>query len=635
MNTTIARIAAVAAACAGLALGGCSRTSHPPAAPELGVTVNAIPGLPDDFIKGADVSMLAQLEASGAVFRDEAGAPADALRILKDHGVNWVRLRLWNHPVITHDFQTDGLTIRAGEAAGGIDDLDRVTALARRARDLGMRVLLDLHYSDWWADPGKQWVPQAWEGLDQTALGAAVHDFTASALSTMAAAGARPDMVQLGNETNDGFLWPAGRVSVNGHAAFAALLAQGAAAVRAADPGIRILLHLANGGDNALYRGMLGHLVAEGVDFDVVGLSYYPYWHGPMADLQANLDDVSRYFARPVVVVETAYAWTLEDADAERNSFGAAQEVPGGYQASVQGQATFLRDLMAVVAGVPDRRGLGIFYWEPDWIAVAGAGWYTGGGDGWDNQALFDHDGRALASMSVFRAVSEEGRPWVEPTVVAVPAQALRAQLGAPASLPTSATAVYSDGSLRPLHVVWAAVDPAAWNTAGTFEVRGAVVGTALPAALQVTVVPNLLRNPGFEDGLAGWTVTDPSGATDVQASARDARSGARSFHWWSVDPFSFSVEQTVSGLDAGATYSLSVYVSGLAGTALTAYATCDGVTRTAAVTNTGWGGEGHWNGYTLAGLSGAGGSCAVGVRADAAAGDWGNLDDFQLAEVP
>jgi arabinogalactan endo-1,4-beta-galactosidase len=148
MNRTIAWIAA-ACLCAALGVAACAR--------DYGVTINAIPGLPQDFVKGADVSMLAQLEASGARFYDEDGRQKDALRILREHGVNWVRLRLWNAPVLAHDFSPEaGVTARAGEAAGGANDLARDIALARRARALGMKVLLDFHYSDWWADPGKQ-----------------------------------------------------------------------------------------------------------------------------------------------------------------------------------------------------------------------------------------------------------------------------------------------------------------------------------------------------------------------------------------------------------------------------------------------------------------------------------------------
>jgi arabinogalactan endo-1,4-beta-galactosidase len=451
----------------------------------------------------------------------------------------------------------------------------------------------------------------------------------------MKAAGVTPDMVQLGNETNDGMLWPLGRVSgPNGYDGFAGLLKQAVAAVREVDPRIRVVVHLANGGDNGLYRSMFTNLLQRGVDFDVIGLSYYPYWHGPVAGLQANLADLSTYFNKPVVVVETAYAWTLSDADAEPNNFGAAQEALGGYRATVQGQASFLRKLMAVVAGVPDGRGLGVFYWEPDWIAVPGAGWYTRGGDGWDNQTLFDHGGRALPSMDVFRAVSED-RPFVAATVSSVPLQTLEAQVGAPASLPASADVVYSDDSVRALFVRWDPVDPARWNIAGTFEVTGAVVGSALPARLQVTVLPNLLENPGFEAGLTGWTVIDASGATGAQSSAADAHGGASSFHWWLGSAFSFTVQQTVTGLAAGKRYSLSLYASGLAGSTLTAFATCGGVTRSAAITNTGWGGGGNWHRYTIADLDGQGGACTVGVTADAAAGDWGNLDDFQLAEQP
>jgi arabinogalactan endo-1,4-beta-galactosidase len=630
MNRSIARIAAAGVACAGLSLAGCHKDSHE--APDYGVTINSIPGLPEDFIKGADVSMLAQLEASGAKFYDESGKQGDALQILKEHGVNWVRLRIWNQPVIAHDFVTDGFTVHAGESAGGINDATRDTALAKRAKALGMKVLLDFHYSDWWADPGKQWVPQAWEVLDLAGLETAIHDYTAQVLTGMKAAGAEPDMVQIGNETNDGFLWPLGRVSANGYEGFAALLSRAAAAVRETDPSIRIMIHLANGGDNTLYRGMFSHLIALGVDFDVIGLSYYPYWHGPIGDLQANLADVSQYFNKPVVVAETAYAWTLDDADGEKNNFGATQEALGGFQATAQGQASFLRELMAVVADVPDRRGLGVFYWEPDWIAVQGAGWYTNGGDGWDNQTLFDHAGKALPSMNVFRAVSEE-RPWVEPAIASIPALNLSVPKGTVPTLPASVSAIYDDGSIRPLYVVWDPVDPAAWDTVGTFDVAGTVVGSSLPATLHALVYVNLLQNAGFETGdLTGWSLTGAdAGAANVKNSAPDAHAGTYSVSYWKGTAFTFTLEQTVAGLDPGSTYTFSFWASGLAGSALQGFATCNGVTQTVAVLNTGWGGGGNWNSYSIGGLSGAGGSCTVGVIASSAANDWGNLDDFQL----
>jgi arabinogalactan endo-1,4-beta-galactosidase len=160
--------------------------------------------------------------------------------------------------------------------------------------------------------------------------------------------------------------------------------------------------------------------------------------------------------------------------------------------------------------------------------------------------------------------------------------------------------------------------------------VAGTVVGTSLPATLHVLVYVNMVQNAGFEDGLAQWTVTDPSAATGVMDSAPDAHGDTHSFHWWSASAFTFTVGQTIDGLDPATTYVFSLWASGLAGSKLQAFATCGGTTVTADITNTGWGGGGNWIQYTIGGLTGAT-SCTVGVSANAAAGDWGNLDDFQF----
>jgi arabinogalactan endo-1,4-beta-galactosidase len=234
--------------------------------------------------------------------------------------------------------------------------------------------------------------------------------------------------------------------------------------------------------------------------------------------------------------------------------------------------------------------------------------------------------------MNVFRAVSQD-RPWVEPTIASVPALSASVPKGTTPTLPASVDVHYSDGSIRSLFVVWDAVDPAAWETVGTFDVGGTVVGTSLPATLHALVYVNLLQNAGFESGdLTGWSLTGAdTDAAAVKDSAPDAHSGVDSVSYWKGTAFTFTLSQEVMGLDAGSTYTFSVWASGLAGSTLQAFATCAGATQTATIHNTGWGGSGNWNEYVLTGLSGAGGSCTVGVTADAAAGDWGNLDDFQL----
>ncbi|MFI5369350.1 MAG: phosphate acyltransferase, partial [Spirochaetia bacterium] len=239
---------------------------------------------------GADVSMLGQLESLGAVFSDEQGKTADCLAILKSGGINWIRLRIWNDPVNREDVVDGGRVLsRAGDpVGGGNDDLAACIRIAKRAKKLGLKVLADFHYSDFWADPSKQNMPFAWKGLSLDALKTAVYDFTRSSLKSMRAAGAAPDMVQIGNEVDGGFLWPVGKLwqsgdeTVGGQEGFVALLKEAIRAVRESDRRIRIMIHASNGGDNALFRKLFDPLVKAGVDFDVINPDhderYREYW---------------------------------------------------------------------------------------------------------------------------------------------------------------------------------------------------------------------------------------------------------------------------------------------------------------------------------------------------------------------
>lgn len=365
-------------------------------------------------IRGADVSMTAEVEALGAVFRSE-GAERDLFTLLADSGVNWIRLRLWVDPRDEH-----------GEPyRGGTNDLQTTIALARRAKAAGHRFLLDLHYSDFWTDPGKQPTPKAWRSLLGAELEARVHDWTAEVLAALAAADASPDMVQVGNEITNGMLWPAGRTpkflaaerrfESEDPAAFDRLTGLLKAGVRAAREAgdAQVMIHLDFGGANELYRGWFDQAVVRGLDFDVIGLSYYPYWHGTLKDLGANLNDLALRYGRDLVVVETAYAWTGEQPPGHHQVFRAELAETGGYPASPEGQAEFLRDLYTTVAAVPGGRGLGIVYWEPAWLPVDGTTWASRagmeygddvadeGGSSWANQGLFDFEGNALPSLEV------------------------------------------------------------------------------------------------------------------------------------------------------------------------------------------------------------------------------------------
>ncbi|HET6860164.1 MAG TPA: glycosyl hydrolase 53 family protein, partial [Streptomyces sp.] len=228
-----------------------------------------------------------------------------------------------------------------------------------------------------------------------------VYDHTHDVLSALKAQGTTADMVQIGNEINTGMLWPEG--STDNWAQTAGLLKSGIAAAKAVSSTTRIALHLAHGGDNSLYRWWFDNATAQGVNFDVIALSFYGYWHGQLSDLQANLDDVSARYGKQVLIAETAYPFRLDSDDSHENIIDTTAELLPGYPANTTGQTAWLRDLTSIVEAVPNGRGLGVVYWEPTWTAVPGNGWDPAdpsSGNGWENQALFGYDDRLLPSAA-------------------------------------------------------------------------------------------------------------------------------------------------------------------------------------------------------------------------------------------
>lgn len=364
-----------------------------------------------DFIKGFDVSSLAEVERCGGRFYDN-GRPDDALHILRGYGGNWVRLRLWNDP-----YDSEGHSY-----GGGGCDLPMVLTLARRARQAGMKWLLCLHYSDFWADPGKQTVPKAWRGLGEAELERAVYRYTRDVLCACRAANVPPDMVQVGNELTNGLLWPTGQAP--NWDAICRYVSAGVRAVREEAPGAAIMVHLDNGGNNALYRNWFDHYFQLGGECDIIGMSYYPFWHGTLKELSANMDDVAARYGRDLVLVETSMGFTRESfasweglAEGERK--GPPTDKPGlvdriSFPMTPQGQADFTRAVLKIIDTVPDGRGRGFFWWEPAWLPVPGSGWskragweyvHEKGPEGneWANQALFDFDGEVLPALGVIR----------------------------------------------------------------------------------------------------------------------------------------------------------------------------------------------------------------------------------------
>lgn len=366
--------------------------------------------MPADFIKGADISTLLEAEQHGAKFYNQNGQQQDAIAILKANGMNYVRLRLWVDPQ-----DASGKTY-----GGGSNNLENTIALAKRVKAQGLKLLLDFHYSDFWTDPGKQFKPKAWEKMDYPQLKTAIHDYTRDTIARFKQEGVLPDMVQIGNEINGGMLWPEGKSWGQGGGEFdrlAGLLNAAIGGLKENLTGgeqVKIMLHLAEGTKNDTFRWWFDEIAKRDVPFDIIGLSMYTYWNGPISALKANMDDISKHYNKDVIVVEAAYGYTLDNCDNAENSFQAKEEKDGGYPGTVQGQYDYIHDLMQSVIDVPDHRGKGIFYWEPTWIAVPGTTWATKAGmkyihDEWkegnarENQALFDCQGKVLPSITVFK----------------------------------------------------------------------------------------------------------------------------------------------------------------------------------------------------------------------------------------
>lgn len=364
--------------------------------------------VPASFIKGVDISILPEVEKLGGVYYQD-GQEKDALEIFRDHGVNYVRMRVWLDP-------KDEQGVPYG---GGQVTLDDAIAVGERAKALGMSYLLDLHYSDFWTDPAKQFKPKAWKELPFDSLVKEVYNYTFNVLAEHRKAGIMPNMIQIGNELNSGMLWPEGKNwggDGNEFDRLAALLNAGVQAVKDSyheDEPVKIMLHLAEAGKNETFRWWFDEITKRNVPFDVIGMSYYPFWHGPMSAVKTNMDDIASRYGKPVMIVETSYAYTSENGDALGNSFDGLTPAEG-YPVSVEGQAKYLKDIMELVASVPNGLGQGLFYWEPSWLPVPGVTWATkegmkyiddewAEGNSWDNQALFDFKGNMLPSMNVFK----------------------------------------------------------------------------------------------------------------------------------------------------------------------------------------------------------------------------------------
>jgi len=316
-----------------------------------------------DYAIGADLSFLKQAEDSGIVFKDD-GEEKPGLKIFKEHGYNWIRLRLFHTPTRLPN------------------NLQYTIALAQEAKKLGFRFLLNYHYSDTWADPGKQYIPKAWEGQSHAELVQAVFEYTRDTIVAFKDADVLPDMVQIGNEVSNGMLWPDGKLPGNWDN-FAGLMEAGVNGVDAGRGNSKrpmIMVHIDKGGSRNRTKAFFDKWHSYGIGYDIIGQSYYPWWHGTLLELRENMIFMANEYRKDIIIVEAAYNWRPAEYKNKKAPF---PETP-------EGQRQFLQEVNRVVLNTPDNRGKGVFWWEP---AVMG---------GLRRRGMFGDDGNALPVITVF-----------------------------------------------------------------------------------------------------------------------------------------------------------------------------------------------------------------------------------------
>ena len=544
-------------------------------AEENALYVKAIEDLPEDFIFGMDVSSAIALENAGIHFKDGAGMERDLFELLKENGIGWIRVRVWVDP---YDSEGHGF-------GGGNNDLATAVKIGQRAAAAGQRLLVDFHYSDFWADPSKQQAPRAWEGMDIGTKAETLYQYTLDSLNALKEAGADVGMVQIGNETNGRLCGERDWKNIS------TLMSAGSRAVREVLPDAKVCVHFTNPENGSALRSWALTLSSNQVDYDVFATSYYPYWHGTLDNLTAVLSSVRSMTGKQVMVAETSYAWTLEDGDFSGNTIGEGGTYEHPWAISVQGQANAVRD---VTDAVVKAGGIGVFYWEGAWVPTGGTTWEenhrlwetfgTGwasswaaaydpddagkyyGGSACDNQAMFDFSARALDSLAVFRLMRDGQDAPIVP--VALNDAAVEVRVGGEPVLPKTVEAVMTDNTHTLVPVEWDMDAVAAIDTAAEGEYRLPGTAAGLPAACRVVVsMRNYLRNGGFEDtDVSMWRVTDLGKTSQLyrEEKAVDSKEGNAHWHFYSAaaDTVKFTLEQDITDAPAG-TYRYEISVMG------------------------------------------------------------------------
>ncbi|MCL1899485.1 MAG: glycosyl hydrolase 53 family protein, partial [Promicromonosporaceae bacterium] len=626
------------------------------------IHVNAVENLRPDFVFGSDVSSVLSQEASGVTWYGHDGEQVDLFEALADGGHNLIRIRIWNDPWNRTFDPPRGF-------GGGNNDVERAIEIGLRATEAGMGVMLNFHYSDFWADPSKQQSPRAWESMNIVEREQALFQFTYDSVRAALEAGVDVWQVQVGNETNNGI---AGTTSI---ADRVRLIDAGARAVRLLeaefDHPMQVVVHFTNPDTN--FAGWASLLDQHGVDYDVFGASYYSFWHGTIDNLRTVLTNIRQNYGVEVLVTETSHPWTTANGDGHGNSVpgGAAQMV---HPISIQGQANAIQEVAQATA---DADGIGIILWEPAWTPVSrngraynlpiweehGSGWassYAGifdpddagrfwGGSSWDNQGLFDHDGRALPTLNIMNYLRHGAytATGIVVEAIAPSTHTMNFVQGMTvdtllAALPTTAEAIRTDNSRLDLPVTWnqtqlASAITATASTGGirNFQIQGVVEadGENFTATLALTFLPaNLVLNHSFEeDDLSMWrAIYDLGGEGWTGVRNSNVRTGELAWGWWDGAPFDLTLQQDID-IEHSGLHTFEAFFTGGDGTPnagwLRVYVNGEFVAESGGNrTLPGWG---NWRNPSIAGIRAyAGDVLTISLRVTGAAGVWGSIDD-------
>ncbi len=592
------------------------------------INVTKVSSLTEDFMMGMDISSIMSEFASGVTYQDFDGNVLDNITdfcafLAEDVGITHIRIRIWNDP---YDEEGNGY-------GGGNCDVDMAVTGAEACAAAGLGMMLDFHYSDFWADPSKQYAPKAWADMSLDEKAVAMQEFTTDSLTKIAATGAEISLVQVGNETT------AGIAGETGDENMCTLFNAASAAIRAFDENIKVVIHITNpeAGNMTEWAEILDNY---SVDYDVLATSYYPYWHGTLQNLSNEMKAVKETYGKDVMVAETSFAYTLNDTDGSDNTVHEGYNDTGvNYTFNAQGQANSIRDIIATVSIAG---GLGVFYWEPAWITVGdttglegseydarvaanqelwesyGSGWASSyaadydpddaglyyGGTAVDNEAMFYPDGSPVESLHVWKyvwtgavsnAVSVDDIAEAEDTI----------NLGSDYTLPSTVEVTYNNGTKYD-PVEWDADDVAAIdvNTAGTYTVKGTItlsqevttgdykdLTTAETTYTLTVKIANLIdeTDAGFESGdnftLSGSCIKDIPSTEDVLY-------GEGTLHWYSVTAETGIVSYNIPLTLPSGGYTFTATAMGYAGDTVTLQVLdADGnvLFESDAVTLTGW----------------------------------------------